>query len=155
LIGSEQDVGDGEFDEYWGWIKSIVSTYTIECSVRMRVLLDSVAGKSEEAKVASLEATATAGLVIGKVIDGKFDLTLRETYNKIIHATRVIPVWTTGMVGDVEFRYWSGDLDLSGTRGGKTWRMNLDIAPWARSIDRFIAKANHSEVTTNVGQDWY
>jgi hypothetical protein len=155
LIGSANDPGDGALDQYWGWVKGLVSAYTLECSVRLRVLLDAVAGKPEADMIASLDATARSGLVIGRVVDGKFELTLRETCNKIIHATKVIPVWTTDIERDVKFKYWSGKYDLSGTKGDESWRLILHVAPWARSIERFLSEAEATELTFYVGQDWY
>jgi hypothetical protein len=155
LAGSEHDVGDGALDEYWGWVKSIVCSYTLECSIRIRVLLDTVADKPEADKIPGIDSAARSGLVIGRVIDGQFDLTLRETCNKIIHARKVIPMWATGVDGLLKFRYWSGDCELSGKRGSETWRLLLHIAPWARSIERFLVAADAAEVTMYVGQDWY
>jgi len=155
LIGSKHDAGDGALDEYWGWVKGLVSAYTLECSIRLRVLLDAVAGRPEADKIASLDAAARSGLVIGQVVHGKFELTLRETCNKIIHARQVIPVWATGIERDVEFKYWSGDYDLSGTKGDESWRLILHVAPWARSVKRFLAEAESAELTLYVGQDWY
>ena len=155
LVGSVHDAGNGALDEYWGWVKGLVSAYTLECSIRLRVLLDTVAGKPEANKIASLDTVARSGLVIGKVLKGEFELTLRETCNKIIHAKKVIPVWATGIEGDVEFKYWSGDYELSGTKGEKSWRLLLHVAPWARSVERFLAEADLAEVTLYVGQDWY
>ncbi|MCB0827105.1 MAG: hypothetical protein KDC26_13050 [Armatimonadetes bacterium] len=102
-----------------------------------------------------LDAVARSGQVIGQVADGEFELTLRETCNKIIHARKVIPVWSTGFAGDIEFQYWSGVYDLSGTKGYKSWRLLLYIAPWAKSAERFLLKANLAEMTLYVGQDWY
>lgn len=89
LIGSECDAGDGELDSYWSWVKSLVSAYTLECSVRLRVLLDAVADQPEANKIINIDAHARSGLVIGQVVDGKFELTLRETCNKIIHAKKL------------------------------------------------------------------
>ena len=155
LTGSEYDAGDGALDEYWSWVKGLVSGYTLECCIRLRVLLDTVAGKPGADKIVGLDAAARSGLVIGQVVDGKFELTLREICNKIIHAQKAIPVWATGIERDVEFKYWSGDYDLSGTKGNESWRLILHVAPWAKSADRFLEKAESAELTSNVGQDWY
>jgi hypothetical protein len=155
LIGSDYDTGNGALDEYWGWVKGLVSAYALECSIRLRALLDTVTDKPEADKLISLDAAARAGLVIGQVIDGKFELTLREISNKIIHARKVIPVWATGIERDVEFKYWGGNYDFSGTKGDESWRLILHIAPWARSVERFLMEAESAELTLYVGQDWY
>jgi hypothetical protein len=132
-----------------------VSGYTLECCIRLRVLLDSVAGKPGADKIASLDAAARSGLVLGQVVDGKFELTLREMCNKIIHAKKVVSIWTTGIERDVEFKYWSGDYDLTGTKGNESWRLILHVAPWARSVERFLEEAQSAQLTIYVGQDWY
>jgi len=155
LVGSEYDIGDGALDEYWSWVKGIVSSYTLECGIRLRVLLDTFTGRPEADKIVSLDFAARSGVVIGQVVEGKFELTLRETCNKIIHARKVITVWTTGIAGDVTFKHWSGDLDLSGIKGGKNWRLLLHISPWARCVEQFLEEAESAELTVYVGQDWY
>jgi len=155
LIGSEHDVGDGAIDAYWSWVKGIMSSYSLECCIRLRVFLDTIRYKPEGNKIPGLDVTARTGLTIGQVIEGNFDLTLRETCNKIIHARKVIPVWATGNANDIEFKYWSGDLDLSGTNRGENWRLILHVAPWARCVERFLEGAEAAELTFYVGQDWY
>jgi hypothetical protein len=155
LIGSEQDAGDGELDEYWGWVKGLISAYTLECSIRVRILMDTIAEKPEADKLNSLDSASRSGLELGQLVDGKFELTVRETCNKIIHARKVIPVWVTGLERDVEFRYWSGDYDLSGSKGNENWRLILHVAPWAKSVERFLSEARSAELTLYVGQDWY
>jgi hypothetical protein len=155
LTGSEYDIGDEAFDEYWGWVKVLVSTYILECGIRVRVFLDIISEKLEKSEIIDLDTAARAELSIGQIVDGNFKLTLRETCNKIIHAKKVVPVWTTGMVNDIEFKYWSGQFDLSGTRGSESWQLLLDVPSWAKSIERFLLKADSSELTLYVGQDWY
>jgi hypothetical protein len=116
LSGSEQDAGDGAIDEYWGWVKAIVRNHSLEWSIKFRVLQDTVKGELEEAQLGTLDAQSRVGLALGTVTCGAFELTLRETCNKIIHAGRVVPQWATAEVGGVEFNYWNGTLELSGDR---------------------------------------
>jgi hypothetical protein len=52
LAGSEADHADEVLDEYWGWLKNIVSACLIECAVRARILQDTVHG-DEAAKLAA------------------------------------------------------------------------------------------------------
>lgn len=155
LAGSEEDMGDKELDEYWGWVKGITSTYLIECAVRVRILLDIVTAQDHTAEVEVIDATARSGLVIGEPLEGKFELTLREVCNKIIHARNVIPVWEVEIRGSEEFRYWSGSLQLAGKKSGREWRLVLHVAPWARSLQRFLEEAEAQELTRYIGQDWY
>ena len=155
LIGSEQDIGDGKIDEYWSWVKGIVSNYTLECSIRYRELLDTIRDNVQAEKIISLDHEVRSGLLLGQIVEGNFELTIRETCNKIIHARKVIPVWATGKTGDIEFRYWSGDLDLAGTKSRKNWRLILHTATWAHCLGQFLDKAETAELYDNVGQDWY
>jgi hypothetical protein len=153
LTGSEYNIGEKAFDEYWGWVKVLVSTYILECSIRVRVFLKIISEKLEKSGIIDLDTAARAELSIGQIVNGNFKLRLRETCNKIIHAKKVIPVWTTGMVNDIEFKYWSGQFDLSGTRGSESWQLLLDVPSWGKSIERFLLKADSSELTLYVGQD--
>jgi hypothetical protein len=154
-IGSEEDQGDAAYDEYWGWIKSLVSAYLLECSILVRVLIDTVGSTTKVDQLKNLDTSARLGLVIGEVVEGAFDLTIRESCNKIIHARKVIPVWKTSLEGTFEFKYWGGDYDLSGVRGDEGWRLILHIVPWAKSMERFLVEAESAELTLYVGQDWY
>ena len=95
LVGSDKDIGDQEFDDYWGWVKSIVSNYTIECAIKFRILQDTIRGKKDIIKLENLDSKACDGVSIGKVLNGSFKISLRETSNKIIHAKSVIPQWAT------------------------------------------------------------
>lgn len=153
--GSEKDIGDGEFDSYWGWVKHIASSYTLECSIRLRVLLDIFTDMPEAEIITELDTETRAGKIIGEIVEGNFDLTLRETCNKIIHARKVIPIWSTETNTDITFKYWSGDLDLSGKMGRNSWRLILHVSPWAKCVEEFLYKAELAELTTYVGADWY
>jgi hypothetical protein len=155
LTGSEKDVGDGELDEYWAWVKGITSSYLLECAIRLRVLLDIIATGEHAGKVDGMDATARSGLVIGKILEGEFELTVREVCNKIIHARNVVPVWESDTQQESGFRYWSGSLELAGKKSGRDWRLLLHVAPWARSLQRFLDEAESQEMTLYVGQDWY
>lgn len=155
LAGSEEDMGDQELDEYWGWVKGITSIYLLECAIRMRILLDIIMEGERVAKVEAIDAAARSGLVIGELLEGNFELTLREVCNKVIHARNVIPVWKSATQAPKEFRYWSGSLELAGKKSGREWRLVLHVAPWARSVQRFLDEAEFRELTLDIGQDWY
>ncbi len=155
LIGSEIDQGDGELDEYWGWTKGIVCAYALECSIKFQVLQDSTTGQVERERFDALDAKSRAGLNLGAVTLGSFDLTLRELSNKIIHATRVIPEWENSIADGVQFKFWRGTLSLSGDRGGQPWGLQLNIVSWARGMQRFLSDSESEEAFRYVGQDWF
>jgi hypothetical protein len=154
LAGSEMDQGDGALDEYWSWLKGIVSAYLIECAVRARILQDTVRGDDAE-ELARLDEASRSGLVVGTIMSGEFTLSLRETCNKIIHAKKAVPEWALETESEIEFRYWSGDYRLSGTKGHDAWDLILHVAPWARAMARYLDEAESAELTRYVGQDWY
>ncbi len=154
LAGSEADQGDAALDDYWSWLKAIVSTYLIECAVRTRILQDTVRGDGAQ-QLAALDTVACEGLVVGTVVSGAFRLSLREACNKIIHATKAIPEWAAAVEGGQEFRYWNGDYRLRGSKGQDQWELILHVPAWARAMARFLDEARAAELTEYVGQDWY
>jgi hypothetical protein len=155
VLGSELDQGDGEFDEYWGWLKGIVCASTLECSIKFRVLLDSTTGEVDQKLFDALDQKARSGLLLGAVMQGNFELTLRELSNKIIHATHVIPEWERSTTEGIEFKFWSGTLELSGNRNGKPWCLRLCISSWARAMQQFLSYSESEEAFRYVGQDWF
>jgi len=155
LIGSEKDQGDAEFDEYWTWAKGLISSYILECSVRVRVLLDTVSDKPEAKEIAQIDKESISRLVIGNITKGRFDLSIRESCNKIIHAKKVIPIWATAVDNGVEFQYWSGDFNLVGTKGNNEWELTLHVASWAKAVEKFLTKIDSKDLIFYVGQDWY
>lgn len=154
LAGSEKDQGDGILDEYWGWVKTIVSSYLIECAVRARILQDTLRDKEAE-QLARLDESCRADFNVGTIMSGEFESSLRETCNKIIHAKKAVPEWALDAEAGLEFRYWSGDYRLSGTKGDESWDLILHVAQWSRAMARYFDEAESAELTVNVGQDWY
>jgi len=154
LIGSEDDQGDGELDKYWGWLKGIVSSYLIECAVRVRMLQDTVRGE-DATQLARLDKQAASNLTIGTIVEGDFRLSLRETCNKIIHAQKAVPEWRLTVNGGTQYKSWSGDYSLLGAKGARDWELRLHVAPWAHAMSQFLDAAESAELTHYVGQDWY
>lgn len=154
LIGSEEDVGNGARDEYWVWAKGLVSSYMLECSIRIRVLLDTVTDKPEAKEIAVIDATVLSRINIGQITKGNFELSIRESCNKIIHAKKVAPIWATAVDNNIKFEYWSGDFSLSGAKGNNDWQLTLHVAAWAKAVEEFLSSLD-SEMIDYVGQDWY
>jgi hypothetical protein len=155
LTGSDLDAGDGEFDEYWGWLKGIVCGSTLECAIKFRVLQDSTTGETDRKQFDLLDQKARADLTLGTVTLGSFPLTLRELSNKIIHATRVAPIWESASAKEVDFKFWGGALELSGERDGKPWGLKLLVPAWACAMQRFLSDPQTVEAFRYVGQDWF
>ncbi|BAX81339.1 hypothetical protein [Labilibaculum antarcticum] len=147
LIGSIEDQGGYEEDNYWGWTKSLVSNYILECSIKLRVIQDtfnvnySIIQDSNTGKDINLnlfDQKACNKLIIGEIIKGNFKLNLRESCNKIIHAVNVKPLWAKSSNNGIEYQYWNGKIQLTGAHGKSKWLMILDVAQWARAYENFI-----------------
>jgi hypothetical protein len=67
------------------------------------------------------QAAAVDGIQLGIVHAGNFDLTLRETFNKIIHATDTRLDWNHGD----SYEWWSGKVWLSGSMRGSLGNWSL------------------------------
>jgi hypothetical protein len=66
----------------------------------------------------------------------------------------VVPAWKWAKHKRKQFRYWCGDLNLSGEKSKKEWRMTLHVAAWAESLERFVSQAENAGYTDYLGQDW-
>jgi hypothetical protein len=95
------------------------------------------------------------GLHMGAIISGAFHLTLRESCNKIIHAGRVVPEWASAQEQGVTFKYWDGTIKLSGEPQSAPWEVILEVADWARAMQRFLDEMERLDAFHYVGQDWY
>lgn len=152
LSGSIEDVGNYEFDKYWGWTKGIVSNYILECSIKQRVIQDTF--KDNFTEFSQMDQKACERLKIGKIILGDFDLSLRETCNKIIHAVNVIPMWNKEMKDSTEFQYWNGKYRLSGVHFKNKWELVLDIYQWSKAYEIFIDLFEETDNYHYLGQDF-
>lgn len=142
--------GDGGWLNYSGSLQQLVSTYTIECAVKTRVVQDFIMASPRPLAMKSLELEATQGFNIGKVHEGEFNLTIRESCNKIIHATSVELGWTKVRLRNPsrQVEYWSGALHLRGKQARKSWHVELFVLKWAIAMETF-----HSLL--DDGTDWY
>ena len=153
LIGSKHDAGDEMLNNYWGWTKGLVSNYLLECSIGLRVFLDTVAIKLEPNEIEELDTKARSGLAVGEVFLGSFELSVRESCNKIIHATKVSTLWETENIDDTDFKYWNGKVELQGTKGKKAWGLYLNVADWAKSMEYMTDQID--DISSYVSHDWY
>jgi hypothetical protein len=65
---------------------------------------------------------------------------VRESCNKIIHATNVDLSWADGRVNRPyrKFSYWTGKCQLQGQHSGKRWHVELDMNNWCVVLDDFL-----------------
>src|SRR6266496_6139201 len=79
--------GDFDWDYYFGWLKSLSCDHLIQVSTKLRMIEDILKANEEEVDFAKLDGAARKGLAIGSFDGSQKVLTLRDSWNKVIHAT--------------------------------------------------------------------
>lgn len=128
---------DYEWWEYAGLLKSIVSNTVIESAIKVRMLQDFAQKESDDLKLSALDQEACANLSIGVVNKGSFTLSLRESCNKIVHATEAKMCWENINSSSESPEYWNGIYALWGDNRGSKWHVELNIENWCVSMIRF------------------
>jgi hypothetical protein len=139
--------GDVTWQEYFGWLKALLSRHLIQCSITLRMIQDSLKRHVEDIDLSVLETDAANGLLLGQFRRGSGDVTIREACNKIIHATDVSLVWCS-IAEEDETEYWSGAIVLEGCKGKEDWELLLNAGDLCTAISRLLSRLE-SEV------DWY
>lgn len=142
--------GSGGWLDYSGALQQLVSTYTIECAVKTRVVQDFIAASPRPVEMKRLEAEAIAGFALGIVHEGTFELSLRESCNKIIHATSVDLGWKKARLRNPsrQVEYWNGSLHLRGKQSKRPWHVELSVIDWAIGMENLHALLDD-------GTDWH
>ncbi len=135
----------GEIDHQSDWsiyyiqIRTAISNDLIELAAKVRIAQDTMRGGVSEAEFTEMEADAVAGPVIGQVTLGSFALTLRESCNKIIHATQfelgIAAARSTNPSS--RYNYWDGSCTLEGVQNRKPWKVRLDVHNWCAAMEAF------------------
>lgn len=126
-----------------------VSNDLIDMAAKLRVIQDTAMEQVSAEIIRELDISCMDGKSLGSVLTGEFDLTLRESCNKIIHATSFSLTFrdARNTQPPYQYSYWNGICRLEGSRGKRLWRMELDVYKWADAIDWFL-----EELSGNV--DW-
>ena len=128
-----------EWWQYFGHLKALVSTTMIDAAIKIRMLQDIGRAENDEFDATALQAEASRGLDIG-IFEGGGALSLRESCNKIVHATGAKLVWQDAGSGSDAFEYWTGVYRLFGvTRAGKEWVVRVNVPDWCVAMMRFNA----------------
>ena len=131
--------GHDDWNDYEHTIKPIVSGYMIEIAAKIRILQDSMAGQIRPLIFENADKYALEDIPVGKVHSGNFNLNVRESCNKIIHATRVELDWVTrNSKKPGAYTYWSGAVNLFGERAKKAWHLEIDTTAWCVSVDTYL-----------------
>ena len=154
MVGSSLDIGDGKYDIYWGWIKAIVSNALIDCSIKTRIFQDYLVESEHTIDLEAVDKQSLSGLTIGKIHTGNFNLTIRGSCNKIIHAKKSYPSWTEKQVGSDTIKYWNGSFHFLGTKDKGEWHLELYVHSWAKALTVYHDILSSSEGRLYIGQDF-
>jgi hypothetical protein len=89
--------------------------------------------------VDALLSDAVAQLSLGSVISGNVTMTLRETFNKIIHATEMALCYDSQVNDkDKPYKYWTGSIDLEGHYKKEDWCISIDLMEWSRAVQTLL-----------------
>jgi hypothetical protein len=130
---------DYEWYEYAGILKTIVSTTVIEAAIKLRMVQDFSRAEMEDDEAVDwelIELQSAAGLTIGGITGGTGTLSLRESCNKIVHATEALLKWDVAPNGDGSIEYWSGVYRLWGSKGQVPWQVDINVADWCNAMIR-------------------
>ncbi|MCC8668701.1 hypothetical protein LN461_04885 [Xanthomonas arboricola] len=131
--------GHDDWNDYAQQIKPIVSGYMIEIAAKVRIFQDSMLGQIHPSVFQRADKYSLEDIPLGKVHLGNFKLSVRESCNKIIHATRVELGWVTrNRKTRNAYTYWSGAVNLFGEKASKPWHLELDATAWCVSIDIYL-----------------
>ena len=88
-------------------------------------------------------AESCEGLVIGKIDGEDVKVTVREVCNKIIHAMDVTLSWTD-INHENEIEFWNGVVWIEGSKGKKTWKLELRVSEFCTALYRFLTELEES-----------
>ena len=146
-IGRSSKVYDAyDWLEYQGRLKVIVSNNLIEIAIKVRMLEDFIRLELDEDDILDpagidlkkKDEEARSGLEIGRFVEGQGTLTLRESFNKIVHATDAKLIWAEPEDTEEEVEWWCGEYSLFGRMRGKVWHVELYVADWCLAVRKYI-----------------
>lgn len=141
--------GHDDWNDYGHAIKRVVSSHMIEIAAKVRILQDSTVDLIRPSIFKRAEEYALEDVPLGKVHAGSFELSVRETCNKIIHATRVELCWITRKSRALNgYTYWTGRVDLRGEMSKRAWHLELDVFAWCSVVDIYL-----DHVLSSAGSD--
>lgn len=151
ICQSSYPYGHNDWNDYEHKIKRIVSGYMIEIAAKVRILQDSMAGQIRPSIFERADKYAVENIPLGEVHSGGFKLNVRESCNKIIHATHVELGWVTRNRKSLSaYTHWSGAVNLYGSKSAKPWHLELDATAWCISIDTYLDHVLSSAATDGI-----
>lgn len=133
-----------DWEEEEGRLRAFVSTTLVECAAKMRVILDAAAEQMDADDLRSIEQRNRSAK-IGSVLVGSFDLSVRESCNKIIHATYFELAFENARNTRPRYNYsfWNGICRCSGTYSKKPWRVAINVYGWADAMEGYLFELAH------------
>lgn len=131
--------GIDAWQEYSVQIKQVISNLVIECAIKIRIIEDTLKELGSNTDFRSKDIEARENATIGEVITGNVDLTLRESCNKIVHASSVSLLWSEKQNGsNMPIEYWNSYIELYGTHFNRDWRIKLNLEEWAQALSWYL-----------------
>lgn len=129
-----------DWSSYASRLRYVISNELIETAAKVRVIQVASAAQLEPKRLRRMDRNAVSRKGIGTVLIGDVDLTLRESCNKVIHATTFALVFQNARstVPRYDYSYWNGICQLSGEQARKPWRIALNVYFWADALDCFL-----------------
>jgi hypothetical protein len=151
LCQNSYPYGHDDWNDYAHRIMPIVSGYMIEIAAKVRILQDSMSDQIRPSVFARADTYALEDIPVGKVHSGGFKLSVRESCNKIIHATRVELEWVTrNRKAQNAYTYWSGAVNLFGEKAGEPWHLELEVSAWCLSVDIYLDHVLSAAATDGI-----
>jgi hypothetical protein len=138
----DDDYTPEEWDTHQSQLHFLVSKALINCAINFRVLQDTLRSQSSARDLSEAERDLALDQhpELGEVLEGKLMLTLRESANKIIHATSFDLEFFEARTGKPakKYSYWGGFVYAVGTQGAQRWRIRLDTFNWCTAVDTYV-----------------
>ena len=133
-------------------MKGLVCEKLIAVAVKGRILLDLV-NNNDKAALKRIERQAVIGLNIAYDTVGSKKLSIRDSFNKIIHALQVSMSYAETEEGLGNTHFWDGQVHLVGKHDRKEWSYQLVVAEWTKAVRRMITQFIQEDHLFMLGWD--
>ncbi|WP_049628932.1 hypothetical protein [Cellvibrio sp. pealriver] len=131
----------GVAEGYWDNVHKLVSDYLIQCATRTRIMQDFSDFSTEDPEYCPDKESFSKYPTAAKILQGNFNLSLRECCNKIIHAKNVELIME--IEASTKLKYWNGFCILSGSKLKNTWKLELNISVWVIAMRHYYDVTQH------------
>lgn len=132
-----------QITEYRAILKMHVSQIMVNTAIKLRLMSDVGIKDDPDFRIDDLDKMARNGLKIGNILKGNFELNLRQSCNKLVHATDTRMIWTAEYDED-KIERWTGIYILFGEFGRDEWELEIDVFNWC------VAMRNLNDLLQNA-----